>query len=688
MSNRKGWPGAGRLVGGAVAAVAAVLWAGTAAQAGVDVSAWHLEGYYQNDTQYRMGKDQAGQMPGLSREQNTFSMSFNKGLFQDWKLGGTFRGSYNAVYDINRGEFGRKAGGPVFFQSSAVNGSTISMTPFGQSPVNSTTLPAGALPPGAALSFNYNNSALPNYNPNVGLQLVGQRWHPTANGGVDFAVPVRPCDVDARGCVDFGGYGDQSISDLRFPEFNKRLDAIRELYVTHDFLLPNGQDIFLKVGRQQVIWGRTDLFRVLDVVNPVDFSRNNIYDDLQDMRYPMAMINAVYDMGPSNWLQDSNLQLIWNMEPFRADNLGQCGQANVMLDAGCTFRGLKNLWDNGGSASNFAAISGTTGAPGPANPADAAAFLATDFGPHQIGIRNVYVPDWKLSNTSVGLKFGGTSSDGSIAFSLNYLYYLSQLPSLHAINGAAINPFTGGQGNLDPSQPVQRLIAFDMHYPHIRLFGGSLDYQWDWAKSAVRFEGAYTSGEEFANTLQDNLYSTNNVLRTVIGIDRPTFIPFISGASTTLISAQLFYQHIFDFQRQAEPFGTAGMVDWQDNVTGTLLLQGTYMNGRFHPTIIFARDFMAQANAIVPSLIYNFTNNTVVTVGANFKTSGNVNRYRVTDCRACNPEPPFTSYQGGTPHGDYALSGLEPLGIFRAGPFGTARREQQVFLKVRQSFGL
>jgi hypothetical protein len=24
------------------------------------------------------------------------------------------------------------------------------------------------------------------------------------------------------------------------------------------------------------VWGRTDLFRVLDVLNPVDYSRNNI----------------------------------------------------------------------------------------------------------------------------------------------------------------------------------------------------------------------------------------------------------------------------------------------------------------------------------------------------------------------------------------------------------------------------
>ena len=49
-----------------------------------------------------------------------------------------------------------------------------------------------------------------------------------------------------------------------------------------------------RVGRQQVVWGRTDLFRVLDVINPVDYSRHNIYDELEDIRIPMWMATSEY----------------------------------------------------------------------------------------------------------------------------------------------------------------------------------------------------------------------------------------------------------------------------------------------------------------------------------------------------------------------------------------------------------
>ena len=188
-----------------------------------------------------------------------------------------------------------------------------------------------------------------------------------------LAVPVRPCDTDSRGCKDFGGYGDQDKNELASPEFNDRWDFIREAYVKKTFDLADNKQLFVKVGRQQVVWGRTDLFRVLDVINPVDYSRNNIYDELQDIRIPMFIAQAEYRMGGSDWLQERNLQVVWNFDKFRPNNLGQCGTANVILDAGCFFRGMSNLWENGGTVSNFANI-----APG--------TLLATNFGPHQIGL--------------------------------------------------------------------------------------------------------------------------------------------------------------------------------------------------------------------------------------------------------------------------------------------------------------
>ena len=627
--------------------------------ASADSGGWIVHGYYENDTHYRSA-DAAGDTVGLSKFRNTVQMTMKKRLFDGWSFGGTLRGTYDGVYQFNSSEFGRNAGGPILLQNTAAPafaGSPFtnlaqSFVPQGGG-IDQSEATALGLPPTNAFGFNSTNPNAAHFNPNQGMLVLGQRWHSTATGGVEFGVPVRPCNV----------------GELEFPEFNSRLDVIREAYFTRKIGLSNTQDIFLKVGRQQVIWGRTDLFRVLDVINPVDYSRNNIYDELEDIRIPMLMVQGEYRMGASNWLQEQNLQLVWNVEKFRPDNLGQCGTPNVILDAGCFFRGMKNLWDNGGTVANFASV--PPGKPG--------MFAATDFGINQIGIRNVHLPAWTLGNTQIGVKFEGVSADGSVSFSLNALSYRSQLPSLHAFNNGAVNPFTGASGNTTPPAagvPVGYLIAFDMDYPRVNLIGGSLDYQWEWAKTAVRFEGAYTTGEEFANSLRPELFSRNPVLRTVIGLDRPTFIPFVSGHSATLISGQVFFQHLFKFERNYEPLGPVGMADWENNAITTLLVKGFYLNNRLSPQVIFARDFMARADVISPSIEWIFNDHLKASVGGNFKDN-DIRRYNFDDCRSCNPYPPFTTYTGASPAqpfvpGSYGLAGIEPLGRFRAGPLGAA----------------
>ncbi len=90
---------------------------------------------------------------------------------------------------------------------------------------------------------------------------------------------------------------DYDTNDLRFPEFNDQQDFIRELYFEGSIPTGDMSEWFFRVGKQQVVWGRTDLFRVLDVINPVDYSRQNIYDELEDIRIPQWIATAEYRMG-------------------------------------------------------------------------------------------------------------------------------------------------------------------------------------------------------------------------------------------------------------------------------------------------------------------------------------------------------------------------------------------------------
>ncbi len=602
---------------------------------------------------------------GLVKFRNTVQLElvkqFNTGnTFSELSFNVTFRGSYDGVYDLNKSDFGRNAGGAINLQSTFSAGPP--SVPHG-----------GGLVSTGAFFFGFDTAA----NPNSGLIVLGSDSHANDQGGVSFGVPVRPCNIDNRGCLP--GYLDLSLDNLRFPEFNSRMDFLREAYIDGSIPFSNGHELNIRLGRQQVVWGRTDLFRVLDVINPVDFSRQNIYDELEDIRIPQWILNMDYRMGAVGSFDDLNLNLVWNFDKFRPNSLGQGGTPYQILGAGGFFRGMKNCWDNGCTVANFAGlpVPGTTG------------LAATDFAPGSIGIRSAQMPKWKIDNTQIGFKVEGVK--GGVGFSLNYLTYLSQLPSLRggSAGPAALNNFTG------EVKPWPYLIAFDIAFPRIHLFGGSADFYIDSIKSVFRVEAAYTTGEEFANTLRPELFSKNDVIRYVIGWDRDTFIPFLNKDKAFLLSAQLFGQHILNHELKDTPatlagvpgFTKAGIPDWKENWIMTFLFKGWYMQNRLSPQLLSAYDFRAGTAVISPSVDWLINDSWRLIVAANFKFGKGPRKF--DDCRSCNPWGPFTAtpfHADPFAAGSVGLGGFEPLGRFRAGPIGMASREDEIQVTLRYRF--
>ena len=66
---------------------------------------------------------------------------------------------------------------------------------------------------------------------------------------------------------------------------------MREAYLDFrwDFLGSN----LLRLGKQQVVWGKADFFRLQDIVNPVDFGQHFFIEPFEDTRIPQL----------SAWLQ-------------------------------------------------------------------------------------------------------------------------------------------------------------------------------------------------------------------------------------------------------------------------------------------------------------------------------------------------------------------------------------------------
>ncbi|MET0004721.1 MAG: DUF1302 family protein [Candidatus Thiodiazotropha sp.] len=612
---------------------------------------------------------------GLTKQRLTGQVEFAKdmgarGIFSEFSINGTFRGSYDAVYDLKEKDFGDEAGGAVSFPAPANTPFFASLPgspgfPVTDSPVYAGTfgplgLGDGAIPlPGANPLAGGTAIAGPD-NPNDGLVLAAEDVYDYSDNGVMLATPVRPCDTDDRGCEE--GIGDKDLDELRFAEFNDRADFLRELYVAGTVPMEGHEELTFTFGRQQVVWGRTDLFRVLDVINPVDFSRNNIYDELEDSRIPMGILTVEHRKGATDLFEDLNFQVVWKWEKFRPHSLGQGGQPYRILGIGNALRALKNCWDNGCTVGNFPA-------PG----------VTVDFPSQTIGIRDVNLPDWDAGE--LGLRMEGVYK--GVGFSVNALRYRSQLPSLRG-GIASDNPFTPPVEN----QVWPYSLAFDVEYPWITLLGGSLDIYSEPMKSAIRIEAAYTRGEEFPDTLSPRLFSESDVVRWVVGIDRPTFIPFLNERRAFLISAQLFGQHLLDHRTSMSnniglpTTNEVGFVDWENNYIATLLIQGNYMNDRLTPQLLTAWDFKAGSGVAGPSLTYKPSNNWVITAGFNIKFGDGA--IEADDNRSAVPYSPFPF--PAPQMSSTGLSGFEPLGRFRSGPIGSAINEDEFQLTVRYQF--
>lgn len=494
----------------AVAVAVTSLSTGHVAQAMAEEA--DISGFVENASYYRDGI-------GLSKSRNTAQMEFNKRFeLKGWSnvsINGTLRSTYDAVYDLNEDEFGKDA------------------------------------------TEGY----------------LGENWHDNSTlSSQALLTPGTPfpCENDPLKCSNLDGYMDHDVDDARYPDFNDELDFIREFYVSADKYLSNGDVLNITAGKQQVVWGKTDLFRVLDVVNPVDYSRHNIYDELEDIRIPQWMLTAEWRMGPNTVLDDSNLSFIWNIDKFRPNNLGTCGQAYRILDAGC--------------------------------------FFASGVGPVPV-IHDVKEYDWDLSNTQFGIKWEGVYGDTT--FSVNALHYRQQLPSLHfrgnpSFNPAAFNP-------MNPATfPFQSDGIFDIHFPRVTLLGGSVDY-YSMAMDAVwRLETAYTKGEELPRDTGG--HQKTDMLRYVIGFDKNIVIPALGTRSAFLFSSQIFGEHILDHQ--------SDMPNDEDNWIATLMFKGWYINNRLSPQIIVAHDVAAKATVVAPSVEYLVDDAWKINLALNIKTGG------------------------------------------------------------------
>ena len=122
---------------------------------------------------------------------------------------------------------------------------------------------------------------------------------------------------------------------------------LKELYL--DLELAQGR-LWLRVGKQTIVWGKTELFRNQDQFNPQDLALSSL-PALEESRVALWAVRGAwsfYDVGP---LEDLRLELAVNLDQYEPSDLGRCGEPyTVVLVCAGTFGFLAHGFEGAGIA--------------------------------------------------------------------------------------------------------------------------------------------------------------------------------------------------------------------------------------------------------------------------------------------------------------------------------------------------
>lgn len=354
--------------------------------------------------------------------------------------------------------------------------------------------------------------------------------------------------------------------------------------------------LFLRIGRQNLSWGETDVFRLLDQINPLDAGFGGFLVSLDERRVPLDMARVVYGFGGVGPLSELNLEGFMVLDDKIA----------APVPTG-------SPW----SAGNAPGIPGYIKKP------------SKNFADARGGGRLVGV--W-----------------GEFMFSLaHYTTYLDT-PMLRVVTptgrpirqGAFERAVNAGQ----TSQYLTENFQANVLYPKVQISGGTLTFSVPRISSVVRSEFAYFHDEPFFhNSRSDQILgpalsggvtpgymrigtdgssgeallryrsktSRSDVVRWSFGVDMTRYITTLNPNQSFLISTQVFGRHILDFDdtsvsEVADGFGfghfavpvhdpTRGNESFvnidQHQIIQTLLVSTAYFSGALEPKLVFLYDW-------------------------------------------------------------------------------------------------
>lgn len=326
-----------------------------------------------------------------------------------------------------------------------------------------------------------------------------------------------------------------------------------------------------RLGRQQVAWGETGSFRMLDVINPVDNSWHfSSLESFEDIRLPL-------------WMAKGTIRVPW----LNGDLEGVFVPA---LDKRADYSNIdppqESAWQVHISPQDRGAGS---------------AFSARNL------LQIHHKPGERIEDSRFGARWKGAYD--KLTYGL--VWFQNHMLSGTSERIDATNYVRDVSATFNPNVFNRSPAEVHFIYPRNTIIGGSLEYPFDPpASTLVRLEYVYEPNRTFpvssAKQVQSNFgffglipraIALNPVRREQHGyalvMEKQAFIPFLNSSESFFVQAQLFERFIPSLRAQdgllqASSYEGAPLKKW--NTTATLAVLGKYRHGTVLPSVVVAAD--------------------------------------------------------------------------------------------------
>jgi hypothetical protein len=296
----------------------------------------------------------------------------------------------------------------------------------------------------------------------------------------------------------------------------RRLGTDRER-LFQAFLEGNVGNLFVRIGRQNLSWGETDAFQLLDHINPIDSSFGGFLISLDERRIPLDMVVANYYLG--------------DFGPFTEAHLEGFG-----------------AFDN-----NVGYYPGT--------PAGSPWALPSFGGPPTTTQAFPLRPAGTFENARGGFQLKFNALDATFGLAHYYTYFDTPAIQVFTRTHSPAVAFDDGLPCKDPTKNNCGYVAHAYETaPKVQVTGASTTFALPQWYSVVRSEFAYFKDEPaftqgqldpflFTGPGTDPTSTTGgrrvkDSINAVVGLDTNQWIRALNANQTFFISTQFFYKHI------------------------------------------------------------------------------------------------------------------------------------------------